>query len=842
MPPDSDWLEALRALKRCFDAAFFAADAYAAKIETLLATPGSPVESLRFEFQPQPPLTSATISAGPARPYSDVRTATAIDAFGTKAVVSIGQWQEGPQLDDVVVGALVDLARSVWRGDCRDAKARIVSLLTANGKASASRSLPGHTETEWLALHFADLDRFKQVNDTRGEQEGDRVILEMSGVLVSVCHPTAIALHRSGDEFVLMQWCESPQEAIGLAHRAMDAITRHDFNVAPLSPSLSIGIALVRCDQSLDFDALEYMAEKALKPQGGEKQRGLARIALRDRSAQLSPASEDAERLAVALARSAVLAPDPFGNPWLSFISRKVHDAADGDIGSVECQEAVEESLGWIRPTVRSLARESARDPDWIGCQAELSEFDVLIAASHGLMRAHADGRLGWTTGTLRIETEQTRRVWRLVHENGRVLAELEATGPVNDSTWIIGGPLDLETRDRSTDGRRAVLVRIGHAPLPAPRQLFSDVVIVDDRPTSGGGLPDLWAASVARVLAAVNRNPNVEAVYVVGNEAHGAETIRQLRSIADGKSDLDYLVYKTGLLRREVSDAVTQLSGRVWSVASAAELVQNLVGLVVARCWLQPRRLEDKSTTPRRLQRVLQTQSMGLGVQQGIRVGTVADAYPIVVELARHAEGEVLYDQSSAKMREIVDFRIQLTNPSTELVPAFYAQEAESLEAYFQKQFCAPDGLFAERFSEDGQLDAVLAHVVRCANSPDHPVATRRAILVVRHRVEQADDLAPLGLVSVRLVPRFLPGRVRMSYSYTWRTVEALVGCAYSLYGSVRYAQYLTEQIKTRMAGNPSARSVELGEVSYIAHSLHLFVDDYGLRIARQIVAHASE
>jgi hypothetical protein len=113
---------------------------------------------------------------------------------------------------------------------------------------------------------------------------------------------------------------------------------------------------------------------------------------------------------------------------------------------------------------------------------------------------------------------------------------------------------------------------------------------------------------------------------------------------------------------------------------------------------------------------------------------------------------------------------------------------------------------------------------------------------LVVPHEIENPDDITPLGLVSIRIVPRFAPGTVRVSYSFSWRTVEALVGFPYSLYGSVRYAQWLTGEIARGVGEKLPGRKVEVGSVSYIAHSLHFFVDENADLIARRIVDDASD
>jgi hypothetical protein len=70
---------------------------------------------------------------------------------------------------------------------------------------------------------------------------------------------------------------------------------------------------------------------------------------------------------------------------------------------------------------------------------------------------------------------------------------------------------------------------------------------------------------------------------------------------------------------------------------------------------------------------------------------------------------------------------------------------------------------------------------------------------------------------------------------------VEALVGLPYSLYGSVQFSEHLTKQIRERLP-RENLRRVEMGEVSYIAHSLHFFIDQYDQSIAKRIVDDASD
>jgi hypothetical protein len=98
---------------------------------------------------------------------------------------------------------------------------------------------------------------------------------------------------------------------------------------------------------------------------------------------------------------------------------------------------------------------------------------------------------------------------------------------------------------------------------------------------------------------------------------------------------------------------------------------------------------------------------------------------------------------------------------------------------------------------------------------------------------------VAPLGLVCVRIIPRISATRSRFDFSFVWRTVEVLVGFPYSLYGSVKFSEHLTSLLRKGLSAD--GYPIEMGEVSYIAQSLHMFGDEYGQIIAQRIVNDAS-
>jgi diguanylate cyclase (GGDEF)-like protein len=55
-----------------------------------------------------------------------------------------------------------------------------------------------------LVMMFADLDKFKLVNDTHGHQKGDQVLKAISGILKNNIRQNDIAARYGGDEFVLI--------------------------------------------------------------------------------------------------------------------------------------------------------------------------------------------------------------------------------------------------------------------------------------------------------------------------------------------------------------------------------------------------------------------------------------------------------------------------------------------------------------------------------------------------------------------------------------------------------------------------------------------------------------
>ena len=94
------------------------------------------------------------------------------------------------------------------------------------------------------ALLLVDLDGFKAINDTRGHQEGDRVLQEVAAVVRRHLRATDIACRIGGDEFAVIL-CDTPHdEALAVAERI-----RSDVESAfDQAVTISAGLASVPAD------------------------------------------------------------------------------------------------------------------------------------------------------------------------------------------------------------------------------------------------------------------------------------------------------------------------------------------------------------------------------------------------------------------------------------------------------------------------------------------------------------------------------------------------------------------------------------------------------------------
>src|SRR5690606_23066633 len=78
-----------------------------------------------------------------------------------------------------------------------------------------------------LALFMLDLDRFKQVNDTRGHDAGDELIRAVARRMLDLVDADQFIARIGGDEFaVVCKACRNEADATAKAQRMIDVLGR----------------------------------------------------------------------------------------------------------------------------------------------------------------------------------------------------------------------------------------------------------------------------------------------------------------------------------------------------------------------------------------------------------------------------------------------------------------------------------------------------------------------------------------------------------------------------------------------------------------------------------------
>ena len=116
-----------------------------------------------------------------------------------------------------------------------------------------------------LAVHFLDLDRFKQVNDSLGHDGGDFLLKTVAERLRAVIRIDDIVARLGGDEFVVIQTGVSgADQAEEFARRIISAVTAPmKLKDRTLVATVSVGVALAPADGT-DPERLLKSADLAL--------------------------------------------------------------------------------------------------------------------------------------------------------------------------------------------------------------------------------------------------------------------------------------------------------------------------------------------------------------------------------------------------------------------------------------------------------------------------------------------------------------------------------------------------------------------------------------------------
>ncbi|MDQ0840032.1 putative bifunctional diguanylate cyclase/phosphodiesterase [Sphingomonas faeni] len=115
-----------------------------------------------------------------------------------------------------------------------------------------------------LAIHWLDLDRFKEINDSFGHLAGNALLAGVAHRLDEVFGRRGIVARLGGDEFVVVCEVEHRTDAVAIGEKILDLVERPlHFDGRVLRVTASLGIAIAPTDGS-DADTLLKNADLAL--------------------------------------------------------------------------------------------------------------------------------------------------------------------------------------------------------------------------------------------------------------------------------------------------------------------------------------------------------------------------------------------------------------------------------------------------------------------------------------------------------------------------------------------------------------------------------------------------
>ena len=851
MLTNTNWIQRIQKLTVRASSILFSSSEFKRELSTLISADDSPLLgiAIRCEFDGK-----VLLSTGVIGKTTDKEARVLSDRIGkdhNNIDIRIEYWERAPVrsnllnqfsalLEEVIHPSAREMGHGIINAPYFDVKNRLIPTI---------HYLRERDSENPIHVVYIDLDHFSELNNGSTHSKADEALRYFAAELEQAAATVGgIALKYAGDEYSMLTSGYKTSEVVAAIETLKTRVAQRPFGDDGFRITFACGIlALSDSDYAHEFKDLLDKAELATKVTGSkEKWRNQINFVGDSPLTDNLLDTKDFIKLGIALIRNRAIQISPFENVILNVISAKAFALAQIATGQpLELQEL----LTWLGVEYDKVY--SARHLIGGGgiASSSIPRGAVALAICHGYYRCLSSSQS--SAENLSIEFSSEGDAVGIWSSEGIILWG-ESGSP--DDRLSIGTPIDIRIGHGKEPkflpatvviqvGLRNELLCVGD--LNMPSDLFADIVVVDDRPNSGGGLPDFWQAALTHVAEALCKYPSVTEILVLGNESNASETIGRLRGTIpwDSSEAVDLMRFPRQLVVDRTSLFGSQ---HVHMIASRKDFIDALYRYHSALTFWTTSSIDDAVPGKSRLSRRIQTDGFQLDLMHGLKCETAADAYPMIIEIMRTADTSfATFDDANQLMYETKGFKLTLDDPYSDTIPGYFINQKDTLKRYVESVLLDPKSKIGQHFYDDGQYEAFIEHLASYCTNEGKETSTRRAILIVKNDVSNG-ELRPLGLVCVWATPKKHGLTTIIEFCFVWRTVEALVGLPYSLYGSISFAEKIavdvSAKIRSALATDEAEPEVAAGSLTYLALSLHMRGDEFHRRIAKRIVDGASQ
>ena len=202
--------------------------------------------------------------------HSCSATCVPVTVLGTPMGVIHTVGPEGEVLDEQTIEMMEGLARQagsrigVLRAMATSELQAATDPLTGLANRRRLQAEVGRTResSDGYAVVLADLDRFKDLNDTYGHEVGDRALRLFAGVLKDTVRERDLACRYGGEEFVILL----PQCSLAQAHDVVDRLRAELMGILAGGdvPGFTSSFGIADSTMAEDFDGVLRLADEAL--------------------------------------------------------------------------------------------------------------------------------------------------------------------------------------------------------------------------------------------------------------------------------------------------------------------------------------------------------------------------------------------------------------------------------------------------------------------------------------------------------------------------------------------------------------------------------------------------